>query len=294
MEPAMTALILGYLLTTLLVGVACSSALLMVSRARKDGVVAAFLPLYAALGVLVVCDLMRRIWEHSAVAGDLAVFATDYGHSFVGRYAVMLALPLFAHRLFGVRRRGVELMLLAGVAAAFAGQHVTEFMLDAAWDARGDVAEDVLMAAVVSYTVWTARMHWANAADSILARRVLVLLAAGVPGIAYDLFLSGDPGAPFYPILYGALSVAVTSRVIGSTRKFAAAGVPAGWDLTGREKAVLGLVYEGLSTKEIARDLTISPNTVKAHLRAIFDKTGFRTRMELLARGNRTESSSSA
>jgi DNA-binding NarL/FixJ family response regulator len=52
--------------------------------------------------------------------------------------------------------------------------------------------------------------------------------------------------------------------------------------LSDREEDVLRLVQQGLSTQEIAGQLTISPNTVKTHLSAIFDKSGFRTRAALI------------
>ena len=42
--------------------------------------------------------------------------------------------------------------------------------------------------------------------------------------------------------------------------------------LTQRERAVLGLLAEGLSNREIALKLGIEPNTVKTHLMHLFDK----------------------
>ena len=48
--------------------------------------------------------------------------------------------------------------------------------------------------------------------------------------------------------------------------------------LTGREVEVLRLVALGLSNAEIAAQLVVSPRTVHAHLRSIFDKLGVTTR----------------
>ncbi len=55
------------------------------------------------------------------------------------------------------------------------------------------------------------------------------------------------------------------------------ARLPAG-PLTAREIEVLQLLARGLTNKEIGEALVISPNTVKRHLRAIFDKLGVHTR----------------
>lgn len=48
--------------------------------------------------------------------------------------------------------------------------------------------------------------------------------------------------------------------------------------LTDREREVLVLLARGLTNKEIARDLTITPNTVKRHLKSLFIKLGVNTR----------------
>jgi DNA-binding CsgD family transcriptional regulator len=50
--------------------------------------------------------------------------------------------------------------------------------------------------------------------------------------------------------------------------------------LSAREREVLALVAAGLATKAAARQLGVSPNTVKFHLRAAFDKLGVNTRAE--------------
>lgn len=51
--------------------------------------------------------------------------------------------------------------------------------------------------------------------------------------------------------------------------------------LTPRECDVACGVYEGLSNKEIARSLDISPWTVSSHLRQVFAKLGITRRVEL-------------
>ena len=51
--------------------------------------------------------------------------------------------------------------------------------------------------------------------------------------------------------------------------------------LTARQLEIVNAVVEGRSNKDIADKLSISEETVKRHLTAIFDKTGMSTRLEL-------------
>ena len=50
--------------------------------------------------------------------------------------------------------------------------------------------------------------------------------------------------------------------------------------MTSREREVLGLVAEGLTNKAIARQLAVSPATVKAHVERIIAKLGVTDRTQ--------------
>lgn len=51
---------------------------------------------------------------------------------------------------------------------------------------------------------------------------------------------------------------------------------------TDRERQVLSFVFEGLANKEIADRLQVSESSVKASLQQLFEKTGVRTRSQLV------------
>jgi DNA-binding CsgD family transcriptional regulator len=63
---------------------------------------------------------------------------------------------------------------------------------------------------------------------------------------------------------------------------------PADHGLTAREQEVCGLVAQGLTDRQIAEQLVISPRTVQTHVTNILGKLGFRSRTEV-ARWARTQ-----
>src|SRR5215207_6369455 len=54
------------------------------------------------------------------------------------------------------------------------------------------------------------------------------------------------------------------------------------YGLTKREGEITRLVLRGLSTAQVSEELHITPNTVRDHFKAIFDKVGVRSRRELV------------
>ena len=85
---------------------------------------------------------------------------------------------------------------------------------------------------------------------------------------------SKDPSQPSLAVLLerGPSEVIPLSQV---SRQF---------NLTQREREALGYLLQGLSSKAIANRMSISPNTVKAHLRMIMVKTGVSSRPAMVSK----------
>jgi DNA-binding CsgD family transcriptional regulator len=137
---------------------------------------------------------------------------------------------------------------------------------DGDWEARGKLPPSVL--SVAGRALRTA--EHADAAGEVALARVLTrdgrwmvlhgaaLLAGGVRRVAVIV----EPAHParIFPLLMAA------------------------YQLTDREQDITRLVLRGDSTVQIAGSLFMSPHTVQQHLKSVFDKTGVRSRRDLVGK----------
>ncbi|HEX2617295.1 MAG TPA: response regulator transcription factor [Flavobacteriales bacterium] len=81
------------------------------------------------------------------------------------------------------------------------------------------------------------------------------------------------------------MSPAIARRVVGSFQTTTTGDDPS--QLTSREQDVLDLMARGLRDKEIADELSISINTVRTHIRHIYEKLQVQGRVEAVNKGTR-------
>lgn len=118
--------------------------------------------------------------------------------------------------------------------------------------------------------------------------RVLVLTSATDPSSASLAMRSGAAGVVYKDIDPDALVRAIRSVHDGNVLLSAQAagqlirspGIPGIDQLTSREREVLAELAKGKSNREIARTLTVSEKTVKAHVSAVLAKLGVQDRTQ--------------
>ena len=124
---------------------------------------------------------------------------------------------------------------------------------------------------------------------ALLYGGVLAILALAAALIDFRLTLGGGPArlsALMLALLFSGLGIWLGLRL--SPRRRAAfernaAGI-ASLGISARELEVLDRLAEGASTKVIARQLAISPNTVKTHLARLFEKLEATNRTQAIAK----------
>ncbi len=108
---------------------------------------------------------------------------------------------------------------------------------------------------------------------------------AGPDGVAALLYIGerriGAPGDRSIELLTRVAELAEVGLTLAAQRA-AAPAAPVG--LTPREREVLALLCAGASNREIAARLVIAESTAKGHVRALIDKFGASSRLDVVAR----------
>src|ERR1700733_2192602 len=122
---------------------------------------------------------------------------------------------------------------------------------------------------------------------TITTQQIIEALQIGARGIILKDSVAGDLTHALRAVLSGDYWIN-GERVVNLLRalrelmeKAAAMPERKTYGLTPRELEVVTCIVEGCSNKDIAKQFTISEETVKRHLSNVFDKTGVSTRLEL-------------
>jgi DNA-binding NarL/FixJ family response regulator len=123
--------------------------------------------------------------------------------------------------------------------------------------------------------------------STISTQQIIEALQIGARGIVLKDSVAGDLSEALRAVLggdywIGGERVANLLKALHELmQKAATVPVRKTYGLTPRELEVVTCIVQGCSNKDIARQFSISEETVKRHLSNIFDKTGVSTRLEL-------------
>jgi two-component system nitrate/nitrite response regulator NarP len=123
--------------------------------------------------------------------------------------------------------------------------------------------------------------------ESLKPPRIVVYAAPGDPDIARRAMAAGAAGfctrdTPPEQLLDLTAAVAASRMVFPFLDVRGLKRDPRD-DLTGREKTMLAALARGRTNTELSAELGISINTVKFHLRNLYDKLGFHNRSQAIA-----------
>jgi LuxR family maltose regulon positive regulatory protein len=144
-------------------------------------------------------------------------------------------------------------------------------------ETRGLVAQRVGIGVLRAMIAWRQQRH--DTAANVMASALLL----AEPGGFVRTFL--DEGPVVADLLRLSIEHGATPTYAGRLLEAHSESVPALPDpLSPREEEVLHLIAAQLSNQEIADTLVISINTVKTHIRRLYDKLGVGNRLEAVTR----------
>ncbi len=111
-------------------------------------------------------------------------------------------------------------------------------------------------------------------------REALQMIRAGVAGIFHKQHATEDLKRSIREVFGG--KVLIDEHYLRKLVQVASEDESRSVRLTKRERQILGFLIEGLANKEIASELNISESAVKAAFQLLFNKTGVRTRSQLV------------
>jgi two-component system nitrate/nitrite response regulator NarL len=111
-------------------------------------------------------------------------------------------------------------------------------------------------------------------------REAREMIAAGVAGIFHKQHAAEDLKRSICEVFEG--KVLIDEHYLRKLVQAAAAEGPPALRLTERERQILTFLMEGLANKEMAARLNLSESAVKAALQVLFNRTGVRTRSQLV------------
>lgn len=132
----------------------------------------------------------------------------------------------------------------------------------------GDLDRDRLPAAVLSVASRAMRCLANDEPAEVAMARVLTRSGAWV--VLHGAALQSGGALRVAVIIEPAHPARITSLLMSA------------YGMTERERDVTRLLLQGRSTAEIAAELVVSPHTVQQHLKRVFDKTGVRSRRDLV------------
>jgi len=123
--------------------------------------------------------------------------------------------------------------------------------------------------------------------STITQQQIIEALQIGARGIVLKDAVAGDLSQALRAVLGGDYWIGgervanLVKALQGLMAQAAVAPDRKTYGLTPRELEVVACIVEGCSNRDIAKQFSISEETVKRHLSNVFDKTGVSTRLEL-------------
>ena len=221
---------------------------------------------------------------------------------------MILSVGLFGQYLFSVSNikiKNLILIIIAIIEILLIPFHVKTIIINERFIFKIGSISSITFIIIIIYILFVGILNYKkikNIEIKNIAKSLLIINLLFFPGLMFDLYrklinisheiIFKNRHAIFliHPIFYSVLSIICTYFIIRyyfNLYKVNIKDMPLDnlikkYDISIREKEVVSLVIQGKSNKDIADNLFISVNTVKTHIRNIYEKIGIKSRYELI------------
>lgn len=283
-----------YFVVTFSVGIISLGIAISAYAKTQEKLIKYFLNFYTAFTLVVGTNLLLAYFRINVENINLNLFqAIDYTEAFIAKYLLMYMTPLFIHYLVAVPKMKRKNRFFGIVALfSFSVHHYFEFVTDSEKiELIGDLIDRTVFFSIMIYALALGIKKYKTIKDEIgksTAKKMLILIAVLLPGLLHDVYLNDYSNFRFFPLLYGGFSIIFILHFTKKYLHLIPAAPPCEFDfdkygISDREKEIVLLILKGYSNQRIGKILFISLNTVKSHVRHIFEKFSVKSRFELIS-----------
>ncbi len=282
---------------TISIAVACMSlALAIVARIfHKDPWTGYYIVFQSCLIGIMALALAKGLFLFFAPNSIYSVFSfifTTILH--LGMAFVIVFLPYFLSWIIAKPWRKLQRMVFYPLAAAYFGVGLASQLVPSDtfffWASFGQTLAFLVMYVYCIVTLWNNLKNIENQQVRDVCLAINITSLALIPLCFLALFFKfiQELSNPIYVLAfsiiilvyyYSKFNLDIEKAQNPTTLNLESL---AQYKITEREFSVIQLICEGYTNKEIARELSISVNTVNNHVANIFDKTNVRSRIDLL------------
>lgn len=269
----------------------------------KDEFLQYYLYFYTPFTLLVILNVLLFYIRFNVPEINIELRETlEYLEHPVALYLVMVTVPVFVHYLASVPHASIPNILFGTLAILMLiSYHVFESLSTAhpSIGRVGELLEDTIFVGVMLYSLISGARYSRKQQEPFKKRFgkiFFILFVIFFPGIISDTFLSEVTLFRFYPILYCSFSLVLTYQFLrhyhdvrsARAEQLSEVTLPAEtffdhYKISAREKEVIVFIVQGQNNQQIGETLCISLNTVKTHVRNIYQKLKVNSRQELIA-----------
>lgn len=290
--------IIFYIIISFSIGMVSLITTIIISVITKDDLFIKYLFFYIAFTFLFIFKFIYEYIDLNIIYINPEVLKLINYFKFNSEFPLILTIPYFAHCLLETSKTRIKnIIFITLTLIAFILSHISKYVIDnVIFEKSIDIFIDILLIAFVIYAFSLGIFNYKNIKRKLnkrIVKSLIIFLGISLPALVIESinYTSKILPFPLYPIWYCGFSLIMTINIllyyVRTTQLTLNLSqfneIIKNNDISEREKEIILLIIKGYSNYKIGDTLFISINTVKTHLRNIYNKFGIKSRLELIS-----------